>query len=154
MHKINVRDIPAQELQRLRDEGKKREQSLRKMLNEIDTYLCGTYGADLWVILNALRGPDFNDAYDVKEATTSVIRSTAFPQVAKSLLIQRNICAVYEQDCEEFVIRRKALSSSGTDSHFWHHVTAAFTRLGLKWNNLNPPTQPTPQPEECAPCTD
>lgn len=58
----------------------------RKELDRIDMFLANqpsVVARELWNILTALRGPDNgNDA--IKDETTCVIRTKAFPQLANS----------------------------------------------------------------------
>lgn len=53
---------------------------LRAELDRIEEFLMGPQGADLAMVLSALRGPD-NDNDTVKECTTTFIRTTAFPRL-------------------------------------------------------------------------
>jgi hypothetical protein len=81
----------------------------------------------IWHILTALRGPD-DENYDLKNATTGLIRKAVFGNIELTLAI------VSKKDYTHYVDRR--LSSSG---HFASHAAAAFEALGLKWNEVNTP---------------
>lgn len=102
-------------------------------------------GRNLWDIMSALRGPDFDvkncyklsdtltiDCYDLKEATTAVIRYNmgVARDNAKSV--------ISHPDSEEYVRIRSFLEMSDIPYHFIAHSIGAFEALGLKWNEVNP----------------
>lgn len=91
----------------------------------------------IWDIITALRGPDHNDSYEVKRATTAVIRySVGIPP-------SNNFSCVSLKDDEEKVAIRVSLSTLEynspywTTDHFYRHVLNAFWALGLTWNDVN-----------------
>jgi hypothetical protein len=107
--------------------------TLRQALDQIQDMLDGTaYSADLWDVLVALRGPDSRDR-KIKNATTVLIRSAAFP---KQPCLERSIFA--RNDTPELAGRRQKMFEGKQDfNHFREHVAAAFESLGLQVGGVN-----------------
>jgi hypothetical protein len=104
---------------------------LRRALDKIQDMLDGkSYSAELWDILVALRGPDSRNR-KVKNATTALIRTKAFP---KRPCLERSVFAI--RDTAELAKRRQVLLSQESN-HFREHVTDAFAALGLKLEECN-----------------
>lgn len=106
--------------------------SLREALDKIQEMLNGkTYSEDLWNVLVALRGPDSRDR-KIKNATTAVIRTAAFPKQPCSAL------SVFGKDEPMLAARRKMLFRKKADlNHFREHVNDAFESLGLNLFEVN-----------------
>ncbi len=106
--------------------------NLRQALDQIQEMLTGKpYSEDLWNILVALRGPDSRNR-KVKNATTAVIRSAAFPKQPCSAL------SIFGKDGPEMAGRRRELFRTKSDlNHFREHIFAAFSSLGLKLGETN-----------------
>jgi hypothetical protein len=107
---------------------KKRDKSLREMLDTIDGFLATKEGKNLWYILTALRGPDFEVQADfAKDSTTAIIRRHALPRTGYGTTHR-----------DEFVFATWRKEKIDGDSfHFFTHAQAAFVALGLKWNEVN-----------------
>jgi hypothetical protein len=87
---------------------------------------------ELWDVLTALRGPDDYKLDYAKEATTAVIRSTAFPKTfARN---NDNVPAIFAKDSLSLTVKRNDIPRS---SHFQRHAEDAFTALGLQWDENN-----------------
>lgn len=73
---------------------------------------------NLWDILSALRGPD-SDNEELKERTTTVIRSKAFSNFGK--------------ECAWFAPRGVKIQMNGTEDqkHFIGHIKMAANALGI-----------------------
>jgi hypothetical protein len=106
--------------------------NLCQALNRIQDMLDGQpYSAALWDILVALRGPDSRNR-KVKNATTALIRSAAFP---KRPCEERSI---FGTDSLRLAKRRKKLFRKKKDfNHFREHVRDAFDALGLSLGGVN-----------------
>ena|SRR5208282_2399179 len=101
--------------------------TLRGALRAIEKMLTKqSYSADLWDILSAIRGPD-SRVRKVKHATTTVIRSAAFPSRPCE---ERSFYS--EDSAEKVEIRKKLFKNKEDLNHFRQHVEAAFDSLGLK----------------------
>ena len=106
-----------------------------KILREISKAVNGynnAWGAELWNILTALRGPD-NHSDELKDATTAVIRWYAgIPQ-------ENSGYAISLPDSEASAeFRVKLLKNlKGKDRHFVSHARGAFEALGLNWYEVN-----------------
>lgn len=120
--------------------------TVKATLNVIDKVLSGkdqTAAVELWAVLSALRGPDFDRGYGAKKATTSVIRATAFPKADKKYhTAGLEIPASFRRDdfgaVEDRVNNKNIFSKS---IHFKQHAEAAFEALGLSWDTLNVPKE-------------
>jgi len=101
--------------------------TLRGALDHIQHLLTKQpYSADLWDILSAIRGPDSRNK-TLKHATTTVIRSVAFPSRPCE---ERSF---YSDDSEKKSEIRKRLFKNKEDfNHFRQHCEAAFDALDLK----------------------
>ncbi len=90
------------------------------------------YGADLWAVLTALRGPDSRDN-EVKYATTAVIRDAAFP---KRETVNGS---VFRKDTQASAAKRRVVFNSPywDSRHFRGHVEDAFSALGLELLKFN-----------------
>ena len=100
--------------------------TLKEMLALIELGLDSGYGASLWEVLTALRGPDSGDS-TAKLATTAVIRKAAFPS-------EPNVGAVYGEDTEHYLAYRTRLwADDDCNWHFTSHAQRAFRALGLEW---------------------
>jgi hypothetical protein len=106
--------------------------TLRGALDQIQSMLSGrSYSEDLWNVLTALRGPDSRDR-SVKYATTTIIRSAAFPKQPCSAL------SVYGTDSKKLARRRAGVWRDGIDTnHFREHTEDAFDALGLDLYEMN-----------------
>lgn len=105
---------------------------LRAELDRIEEFLLGDEGASLAHVLTALRGPDSGDLV-VKQATTTHIRSTAFPRLAKqfgSLFTEPG--SVNHYDMWDFKMGKLTLPAEGW-SHFYSHITLALSALGIEY---------------------
>jgi hypothetical protein len=107
--------------------------TLRHALDQIQDMLDGhSYSADLWDVLVALRGPDSRDR-KIKNATTALIRSAAFP---KQPCLERSVFA--HEDSAELARRRSSLFAKKLDNnHFREHIAAAFESLGMTIGGVN-----------------
>jgi hypothetical protein len=89
------------------------------------------YSMDLWNVLVALRGPDSRNR-KIKYATTTLIRSTAFPKRPCEDL------SVFGSDSLLLAKRRRDLFTQWQDSnHFREHIQDAFDSLGLDIGGVN-----------------
>lgn len=106
--------------------------NLREALSQIENMLSGKkYSAALWDVLVALRGPDSRNRR-IKNATTTIIRSAAFPSRPCE---ERSI---FGEDAENLCRRRRSLFANREDNnHFREHVRDAFEALGLKLFEVN-----------------
>ncbi len=86
-----------------------------------------------WAVLTALRGPDIgcNDAEDIKDATTCVIRRAVFGDL--------RVPGYSHPDSEaRAALRRRWGEDYGTPwAHFRAHVREAFRALRLDWGEVN-----------------
>ena len=107
--------------------------TLRQALDAIQEMLDGQpFSADLWDVLVALRGPDSRDR-KIKNATTALIRSKAFP---KQPCLERSIFA--HCDTPELARRRQDMFKGKQDlNHFREHIASAFTALDLQIGGVN-----------------
>jgi hypothetical protein len=101
--------------------------TLRGALRAIEKMLTKQpYSESLWSILTCLRGPDSRNR-KLKFATTTVIRSAAFPSRPCETL------SYFGTDTSKKAVRRKKMFKNKEDlNHFRQHVEAAFDSLGLK----------------------
>jgi hypothetical protein len=105
--------------------------NLREALDKIQDMLFEPYGEQLWDVLVALRGPDSRNR-KIKNATTAVIRSTAFP---KNPCLTRS---VFGEDTPQSADRRRQMFLKKEDfNHFREHVHDAFVALNLKLREDN-----------------
>lgn len=108
----------------------------------------GRNGRDLWDILSALRGPDFDtgiryklsdtltiDCFDLKDATTAVIRYNMGVSKDNAKL------AISHPDSSDYARIRILLDRSDIPAHFIVHAKKAFESLDLKWDEVNPDLQ-------------
>lgn len=106
----------------------------------------------LWDVLSALRGPDEAEirgfyAYDVKEATTTVIRDAVLGGSTSEAGLAVWEYASIDRDFSGAKDRRTTIMPEyalppGVDKrphHFLGHARNAFDALGLKWDEVNPP---------------
>jgi hypothetical protein len=109
------------------------KRELRKALDKIQDMLDGkSYSADLWDILVALRGPDSRNR-KIKNATTALIRTTAFP---KQPCLERSVFAI--ADSPKLAKRRRKMLRKEKDlNHFREHIVDAFAALGLLLEESN-----------------
>jgi len=107
--------------------------TLREALDTIQEMLSGnSYSADLWDVLVSLRGPDSRNK-KVKNATTALIRTAAFPLRP---CLERSVYAT--RDSKELAARRKSLFATKLDNnHFREHVKDSFAALGLRIEEIN-----------------
>lgn len=97
----------------------------------------------LWNVISALRGPDvkhfktsdnvddgrnYSDAYSIKQATTAVVR--------KAVGLSYDYLDV-KTDREDYASLRQEMSKFEPGGHFFDHLTAAFSDLGLVWTDTN-----------------
>lgn len=110
----------------------KKPKTLRGALTQIEAMLSGKeYSAELWDILVALRGPDSRNR-KIKNATTTIIRSVAFPSRPCE---ERSM---FGRDSEYLTDRRRSLFANREDkNHFREHVHDAFVALGLELFEVN-----------------
>lgn len=110
---------------------------LREMLDVIDLYLSiGHHSSTLWDVLTALRGPDSGDE-GLKETTTEVIRSVAFPLVKAEGATPANFSNL------DASLLRKAINTlkqedTAKSSHFDCHVLWAAQALSQTLTKENP----------------
>lgn len=91
-----------------------------------------SFSADLWDVLVALRGPDSRNR-KLKNATTALIRSKAFP---KQPCLERSVFAL--KDTPELAQRRSRLFATKRDNnHFREHIKDAFAALNLQIGEVN-----------------
>ena len=95
-----------------------------------------TYQREVWDILTALRGPDYEEGDDDKHATTCVIRHYALGYKACCSPYTAN-GSVFREDSETSVGLRVAMLDDKRSYHFYHHMADAFAALGLKWDKNN-----------------
>lgn len=114
---------------------------LRAVLDVLDNILVqGDVDAkELWTVLSALRGPDIKQDYLMKHSTTSVIRAVAFPKASvEATDLGGPVYASMTNDSEEAALYRSGQEYGG---HFMFHAMSAFSALGLKWGEVNPPVK-------------
>lgn len=92
----------------------------------------GYKGQALWNILTALRGPDDEEHVRtaLKEATTGVLRH-------KLGLNQWDVGAFISNPDEKYFLEVRKQTSICKNWHFIKHASAAFTSLGLIWDEVN-----------------
>ena len=101
--------------------------TLRGALRFVESMLTKqSYSADLWDILSAIRGPDSRNKR-LKHATTTVIRSAAFPSRPCE---ERSFYS--EDSAEKAEIRTRLFKNKEDFNHFRQHCEAAFDALDLK----------------------
>jgi hypothetical protein len=107
--------------------------TLRGALDLIQDMLSGrSYSEDLWAVMTGLRGPDSRNR-SIKNATTAIIRSAAFPKHPTSA------SSVFGVDSKKLARRRKDIWQWVTPcaNHFREHAEDAFDALGLDLYEMN-----------------
>lgn len=116
---------------------------VRRVLDIIDrTLLVGDDAAEeLWEILTALRGPDFEGtlepdgrvSWSIKEDTTAVIRTAAFPRTARASCIDAiRIGASFAAPGRTLgKVSKCAVGASYSVGHFMSHINRAAAALDL-----------------------
>ncbi len=102
----------------------------REILDLIDEELLfgDRRSRDLWDVLTALRGPDFNDvSMRIKLSTTSHIRTAAFPKTADHRAAEVNTGAIFSTKARPFNVN----AGDGASHHFHRHIVRAAHVLGL-----------------------
>lgn len=102
--------------------------AVRKELDRIDLFLTKKDAAsvDLWAVLTALRGPDVNPTYsNVKDRTTSIIRTKAFPRTSAG----NNLPATFGPARKAVVLEGAATEVS---KHFAAHIQKAVKAFKAK----------------------
>lgn len=92
-----------------------------------------TAARQLWDVLSALRGPDYEIGSD-KNATTAVIRAAAFPKTFSGG--ERAIIIPAHMAYDEVGNAQTRLQMTESH-HFKSHAKKAFKVLGLDWYDLN-----------------
>lgn len=87
----------------------------------------------LWDVLTALRGPDDSDVL-LKEHTTEIIRSHAFPLIAKRIHSETGVWAPAffappSRGLHEIKIRTTSAALPSSSTHFNRHVKDAHAAL-------------------------
>ena len=95
--------------------------TLRAELDRIDEFLNGPEGAELALVLSAIRGPDIPHTDEVKYATTNHIRRAAFPKTC---------CNENPAGWDLHLYPFNAFKEEG-GWHFKDHIVKAATVLGL-----------------------
>lgn len=112
----------------------KRSVSFRRVLRDIESYILreakleSGEGRKLWDVLTALRGPDDGDV-TVKAQTTEIVRSAAFPKLAKasfSKFSSNQTGALFA----ELPVGKINLVRT-TTGHFKRHIEDAANALGV-----------------------
>jgi len=112
-------------------------EKLRKVLDQIDKALCDSeIGEPLANILSALRGPDVAGNETVKYHTTQVIRSAAFPKLAKLARDTGNVIGgskiwLMAKPENTFFCCDRCDPDTNAGTHFTAHVRRAAADLGL-----------------------
>lgn len=105
----------------------------RKELDRIDAFLANqpsVVARELWNILTALRGPDNrNDA--LKDETTCVIRTKAFPQLANSFFSGDKTGAVFAMSDTLPKYLNNLQLPLHVSYHFAIHVNRAYSVLDI-----------------------
>lgn len=116
---------------------------LRAELDRIEEFLMGPQGADLAMVLSALRGPDETNEI-VKESTTNFIRNAAFPRLHAIAAASSGGCNARE--CWMMIVDSRGLALNHSTlilrakelildavvkEHFLDHVRRAALVLGL-----------------------
>jgi hypothetical protein len=84
-----------------------------------------------WNVLSALRGPDTDRSYELKRATTTLIRSKVFgPRSRLS-----SFADLAQEDSNEMLKLR--CDPSRIDDHFSGHAKRAFWALGMSFSSKN-----------------
>ena len=115
----------------------KKTKTAKEMVTLIRSFLTNAdlnEALELWHILTALRGPDYNDGlyYDkamLKKSTTEVIRH----EVVGDFVCKRLGCLSSLDTKSRASFRHMNYSAV----HFWQHAKLAFKSLGLKWGVKN-----------------
>jgi hypothetical protein len=118
-----------------------RLKTARQILNLLDRWFVAqkqdVRGADegqkLWDVLTALRGPDMRKSYNLKNTTTSRIRTAAFPRLAT-----RGVGAFGASFSQGKMIRVPAVLTTD-HMHFIKHVKGATRALGLRIRKMKAP---------------
>ncbi len=137
-----------EEKQQEREARERMRPAVRDIIAQIDTIFArgskpdndgrSYYSSDaivarqLWDVLSALRGPDYEKSLD-KNATTAVIRAALFP---KTFSDDRSIAIPAHMAYDETgnaQIRSQMIESY----HFKNHAKKAFAVLGLNWITTN-----------------
>lgn len=98
---------------------------LQAELDRIENFLIGPQGHALASILSALRGPDEGD-YNLKAATTTHIRSAAFPRLKDR--VEWGHSVGWDMDTSSHFDTNHPYIGR---THFKSHVEAAARLLGL-----------------------
>lgn len=106
---------------------------VRRVLDQIEAVLMDPdHGKQLWDVLTALRGPDTKpftqESYELKLRTTAIIRSRAFPRVARNLSTFPHKFAHFSHCTNERIVAR-----TDDPQHFVQHAIAA--ERALDWVN-------------------
>lgn len=123
------------------DSLRRRDTALRKELDRIEDFLLGPYGEDLAAVLSALRGPD-NESDHLKDMTTCVIRTAAFPRLATSSMPLRGkwlfapsgavLKTMRLWDDDGFDANASQPYHRWGGFHFISHIKVAAKALGIK----------------------
>lgn len=99
-------------------------EATKRVLEQIDEVLATDpeAGVELWDVMTGLRGPDNGD-YDLKAATTAVIRTAAFPRAGASYFPD----AVFAPPSRRFDL--DAVDEQGVSIHFRAHAVRAARAL-------------------------
>ncbi len=111
-----------------------------RALTQIDNILAagGPEAKKLWDILTALRGPDDRTQQGFKASTTEIIRSAAFPAVARKVAQGGRIdfSASFASTAAPQAVKTGYTNLFGT--HFGSHVALAVVALGLDLDTRDP----------------
>jgi hypothetical protein len=101
--------------------------TLRGALKQVERMLTNqSYSANLWDIMSCVRGPDSRNKR-IKHATTTVIRSAAFPSRPCE---ERSFYG--EDSAKRAEIRKRLFKNKEDFNHFRQHCEAAFDALDLR----------------------
>jgi hypothetical protein len=109
-----------------------RLKTARQVLNWLDDWFVAQHkkntdeGPKLWNVLAALRGPDAENSYTLKDVTTARIRTAAFPRLAKTA---HRLGASFSEGGK--VVSVPAVPE-GAVKHFVGHAKKAAKALGLR----------------------
>lgn len=88
---------------------------------------------NVWDVLTALRGPDNESLYDIKQNATTVLRYALLGKEGYSLPLGADVFA----DSDHKSKRRTELEKDADNFHFYNHLKRGFNALSLKWNEEN-----------------